>query len=360
MQTLRTIIFYLALACIAVANISFTFPPTYTKPRNIIIMIGDGMGLAQISSAMAFYNGLNAFERFNVIGLSKTSSADNYVTDSGAGATAISIGKKTYNNAIGVDKDSLPHTGLFELAKKHGLSTGVAVTSSIVHATPASFYAHIKNRRWYEDIAVCLLKQQCDIAIGGGYQFFSNRKDKRDLTEDLQQNGYKVIIDSSEFKPLINPRFIYMAAADGMPKMQQGRGDFLQKASLCAIENLSKNKQGYMLMIEGSQIDWGGHEMNFDYMKAELIDFNSVINMVLNIAVKDKNTLVIVTADHETGGLAITEDDKQHKQFIPKFTYNEHTGIMVPVFAFGPGAEIFGGMYENTAIFDKINQLMGW
>ncbi len=360
MKKIRACIFYLALLCTGAANFSFTLLPSVTKPRNIILMIGDGMGLAQISSAMPFYNGVNAFERFKVIGLSKTSSADNYVTDSGAGATAISIGKKTYNNAIGVDKDSMPQTGLFELAKLNGLSTGVAVTSSIVHATPASFYAHIKNRRWYEDIAASLLNKQCDIAIGGGYQFFTNRKDKRYLTKELEQSGYKVIIDSGSFKPITNPRFIYLAAADGMPRIQQGRGDFLQKASLCAIENLSKNKQGYMLMIEGSQIDWGGHEMNFDYMKAELIDFNNVINMVLDMAVRDKHTLVIVTADHETGGLALTEDDKQRMQFIPKYTYHEHTGIMVPVFAYGPGAESFGGIYENTSLFDKINQLMGW
>ncbi len=358
MQKIRTTFFLLALGFVAIANFSFKQAGP-VKPRKVILLIGDGMGLAQISGAMSFYKGKNAFERFRVIGFSKTSSGDDYVTDSGAGATAFAIGKKAYNGAIGVDKDSISHINLFELAKKKGLSTGVAVTSSVVHATPASFYSHMFSRRWYEKIAASLLDGYCDIAIGGGYEFFTNRTDKRNLLKELSAKGFLTIADSTKWHDPTAPKLIYLAAADGMPKMQQGRGDFLRKASALAMRNLNANPKGYLLMIEGSQIDWGGHDMDFDYMKAELLDFNEVMNMVLDEAEKDGNTLVIVTADHETGGLALTENAKNHQTFIPKYTYNEHTGIMVPVFAFGPGAETFGGIYENTDIFYKIKNLMG-
>lgn len=113
-----------------------------------------------------------------------------------------------------------------------------------------------------------------------------------------------------------------------------------------------------MLMIEGSQIDWGGHANDYEYMKTELHDFNETINAVLDYAQKEKDVLVVVTADHETGGLALTMNKENPKAFVPKYTYKKHTGIMVPVFAYGPGAEEFAGMYENTAIFDKFKHLL--
>lgn len=326
------------------------------KPKRIVFLIGDGMGLAQISGAMYGYTGQNAFARFTVIGLSNTSSSDHYITDSGAGATAFSIGKKTFNRAIGVAHDSTPYPTLFELAKKKGYSTGLAVTSSIVHATPASFYAHVINRKMYDSIAMFLLNGSVDIAIGGGTDFVTNRKDGRNLAAMLKQSGFEVISDSV----LVNiaaKRYIYLLAPDELPKMEKGRGDLLKQASLQAAKNLSSNKNGYLLMIEGSQIDWGGHENSFSYMAAELRDFNEVINAFLDMAEKDKEMLVIVTADHETGGLTLNEGGTS-QTFRPKFSTGDHTGIMVPVFAFGAGAELFGGMYENTEIFTKIVQLL--
>jgi alkaline phosphatase len=328
------------------------------KPLKVIFLIGDGMGLAQITSALAGYEGQNAFKRFKVVGLSNTSSDDNYVTDSGAGATAFSIGRKTRNHAIGVDADSIAYPTLFEMAKKKRIATGVVATSSVVHATPASFFAHHPNRRKYEKLAEALLDGNCDIAIGGGYRFFAQRSDKRNLLEEMKGKGFEVYTDSSKWKDISSSRMLYLSASDGMPRMLDGRGDFLKRGTFMAIKNLERNPQGFMLMIEGSQIDWGGHAMDYEYMKSELIDFNEVVNAVLDYAHKDGNTLVVVTADHETGGLALKENPTQLKSFIPHYTYNEHTGIMVPVFAFGPGAEAFGGVYENTEIFYKFSKAM--
>ncbi len=329
------------------------------KPKKVILLIGDGMGLTQISGAMSEYTGQNAFERFPVIGLSKTQSADDYVTDSGAGATVFSIGKKTFNGAIGVGADSLPCENLFEKLKKQERATGVVVTSSVTHATPASFYAHVGSRNSEDDIAAFLLNGNCDVVIGGGNKFFAMRGDGRDLYKELQQKGFVTVSDTiNTFKRQTATKLVYTLSTDGMKRILDGRGDYLKRASLNAIELLGQNKNGFMLMIEGSQVDWGSHAMDYPYMKTELHDLNETINAVLDYAQKEKDVLVIVTADHETGGLALTMNKENRKQFIPKYTYNKHTGVMVPVFAYGPGAEQFAGIYENTAIFDKLVNLL--
>jgi alkaline phosphatase len=333
------------------------FSQNNRKPKRVIFLIGDGMGLAQISGAMSEYSGKNAFMRFPIIGLSKTSSARHYITDSGAGATAFTIGKKTYNGAIGVDADTIPQPTLFELAKLKKMSTGVVVTSSIQHATPASFYAHVKSRRMYDSIATFLLNGNCDIAIGGGAEFIFKRKDGRNLSEELNAAGFQVIKDPV-LKDIAANKYIYVLAEDGMPAMQSQRGDYLKQASLQAVKNLSTNKTGFMLMVEGSQIDWGGHENNYSYMSTELYDFNEVINEILDLAAKDKDMLVLVTADHETGGLTLNEHDVK-TAFRAVYTTKDHTGIMVPVFAFGAGAQEFSGIYENTEIFNKLVKLLG-
>jgi alkaline phosphatase len=325
-------------------------------PKRVILMIGDGMGLAQISGALSNYAGQNAFERFKVIGFSKTASADNYVTDSGAGATAFSIGKKAKNGAIGVDENDQAQVGLFELIKKAKGKTGVVATSSITHATPASFFAHVVSRNSEADIAKFLLNENCDFAIGGGTKFIFNRTDSFPLDSLLKAKGFELVKDSV-FKKPASAKFIYTLAADGMKTMKEGRGNYLTQASELAFEQLENNSPA-LVMIEGSQIDWGGHANDFDYMKAELIDFNQSINLVLDKAMKDKETLVIVTADHETGGLSLLKSKNEPFKFEVNYASNGHSGIMVPVFAFGPGAEHFAGIYENTAIFQKIKSCL--
>ncbi len=362
MKKASIIKFSILISIAAIFFYSFKYDSKSTnsnKPKKVIFIIGDGMGLAQISGVMSIFDGRKSFERFPVIGLMKTHSSDNYITDSGAGATVFSIGEKTYNGAIGVDKNEKAKENLFEKLKKKNWATGVVVTSSITHATPACFYAHAASRSSAEDIAEFLLQGNCDIAVGGGMQYFTNRKDKRNLFAELQAKGFVTTSDTtSNFIPQNSSKYIYTLAADGMKKILQGRGDFLKQASLNAIQNLSKNKNGYMLMIEGSQIDWGGHENNYEYMKTELLDLNDVINAVLDEAQKRDDLLVVVTSDHETGGLALNADTKDKKKFIGNYSTKGHSGIMVPVFAFGPGANEFAGVYENTEIFFKFKKLL--
>ncbi|MDZ4668685.1 MAG: alkaline phosphatase [bacterium] len=332
-------------------------PKKVKKPQRIIFLIGDGMGLAQISACMVGYSEQNSFERFPVIGLSKTQSADNYVTDSGAGATVFSIGKKAKNGAIGVDSLGVEKEGIFEKAKNLNWGTGVVATSSITHATPASFYAHVASRKSQDEIAEFLVRKNCDIAIGGGKKFFTARKDGRNLFSELKEFGFTVSSDSV-LLPIKAPKLIYTLAEDGMKTMKEGRGDFLSKATKLAQDNLDKYHAKYFLMVEGSQIDWGGHDNDFEYMKLELLDFNAVVNEVLDAAMKDGNTLVVVTADHETGGLSLLENKSNPDQFTVNYASKGHSGIMVPVFAYGPGAELFNGIYENTEIFHKFVKLL--
>lgn len=346
------------LVCINIwAEPITAWPGKSKKPKKVVFLIGDGMGLTQITGAMANYKGRNAFERFKIIGFSKTASSDNYVTDSGAGATVFSIGKKTYNGAIGVDSAGGEKEGLFEKLKTVRWGTGVVVTSSVTHATPASFYAHVGSRKSEEEIAEFLITDNCDIAIGGGKQFFTNRKDKRNLFKELHEKGFTTIADTV-LKTVDAKKLIYTLADNGMKTMQNGRGEYLLNATLLAQQNLQKHFGNYFLMVEGSQIDWGGHDNNFEYMKAELIDFNQVINAVLDAAMKDGNTLVIVTADHECGGLSLLENKDNKEGFKPNFATEHHSGVMVPVFAFGPGAEQFAGIYENTAIYYKLLKIL--
>jgi alkaline phosphatase len=329
------------------------------SPKNIILMIGDGMGLTQIQAAMTVNENYLNFEKFQTIGLSKTSSADEYITDSAAGATAFSTGIKTYNLAIAVDSDTIPQKTILEYAEDAGLSTGLVATSAITHATPASFIAHQPWRVMGEEIASDFLKTDIDVFIGGGKDHFTNRKDGVDLTDSLKAKGYQVTFELDGLKDIHSGKIAALLSADGMPPYSKGRGEMLKPSALKALEILSQNEAGFFLMVEGSQIDWGGHKNSPEYMVSELLDFDNVIGEVLDFAEKDGNTLIIITADHETGGLTILEEGIVTDSTATNFSTDHHTPVMVPVFAKGPGEEEFGGIYENTEIYFKMMNALG-
>lgn len=332
-------------------------------PKNIILMIGDGMGITQISAGLYSNGNKLNLERFPVIGLHKSYSGDNLVTDSAAGATAFSAGIKTYNGAIAVDMDTLPVITILELAEAAGLPTGLVSTSSVVHATPASFIAHNRKRQNYEEIALDFLNTQVDLFIGGGAKFFERRTmDERNLSNELRARNYLidnfVQKDIAEIKPDPAKNYGYLTADSEPLPFAQGR-DYLVPAVKIAASFLDKRdtgNKGFFLMIEGSQIDWGGHANKSDYIISEMVEFDNAIGEVLRFAERDGETLVIVTADHETGGYAI-QNGSSMGAIDGAFTSDYHTADLIPVFAFGPGAEQFSGIYENTAIFDKMKKL---
>jgi len=332
------------------------------KPKNIIFLIGDGMGLSQITAGM-YANGdkLN-LERMKTIGLHKSHAADALVTDSAAGATAFACGQKTYNGAIAVDVDTLPIPTILEEAESKNIATGLVSTSTIVHATPASFIAHNEYRRNYEEIAADFLKTDIDLFIGGGARYFNNRSDDRNLLDELRNKGYQVgdyfndDLDSIQIQDDRN--FAFLTSLDDPIPAAQGR-DYLQNAAMMAIEALDKKDNGFFIMIEGSQIDWGGHANDADYIISEMIDFDNTIGAVLEWADKDGETLVVVTADHETGGFAIQKESTRDN-LVTAFTSDYHTAEMICVFAHGPQEELFKGIYENTAIYNKMREAFGW
>lgn len=325
---------------------------TPKKVKNVILMIGDGTGLAQWSAAQASIpQKLHVFSLAQYLGLSLTSSANDFITDSGAGATAFSIGQKTYNGAIGVTKDSQPEFTLSEKIHVKGKATGLVATCGLTHATPASFYAHQPSRKLDKQIANDFYGGFIDIAIGGGLKFFDTSK--------IAEMGHQVFVGHSKLDSISNKQFVcFYDTTEHPPKFLNGRGDFERRASMAAIRNLNKNKNGFFLMIEGSQIDWGGHDNDSNYVLSEVLDFDSTIAQVIDWAKKDGETLVIITADHETGGLSLIGYDKTNHKPAMHFSTGHHSGIPVPVFAFGPGSEQFAGVYENTEIHDKILQLL--
>lgn len=331
-----------------------------SKPKNIILMVGDGMGVAQIYAGFTGNKGKLNLERCTAIGFHKNQSADNYVTDSAAGATALASGQKTYNGAIGVDAAGKPIPTILEIAEQKGLATGLVATCSITHATPACFISHQASRGLNEAIALDFLKTDIDVFIGGGRNYFSKRSDGINLNDSLKARGYQIANSIGEVQQITKGKVAAFLADEQQARFSEGRGDELVKSTEAAIRLLKGNKKGLFMMIEGSQIDWGGHDNNTQYIVEEMIDFDNAIGKALDFAAADGNTLVIITADHETGGFSLVGGDMKTGTVEGKFTTGHHTGVMIPVFAFGPGSEKFSGIYENTDIYKKMYEAFGF
>ncbi|MEP5613383.1 MAG: alkaline phosphatase [Cyclobacteriaceae bacterium] len=338
------------------------------KAKNVILLIGDGMGLTQVSSSFYYSEETPNFSRFKNIGLSNTSASSHKITDSAAGATAFASGQKSYNGAIGVNSDTVSIPTIVEIAKKKNVSSGVVATSSITHATPACFYSHVKSRSMHEEIAKQMAFADLDFVAGAGLPYFKDRDDGANYYDTMQDQD--VILDTlalASFEALCEGcQYVYLDTATSMPRMLDGRGDFLSNATELGIDHLSRNEDGFFLMVEASQIDWGGHANDAEYLTTELLDFDKVIGLVLDFAEKEGNTLVIVTADHETGGFALSstpvegENWSDYDKITGTFSTGGHTTTLIPVFAYGPGAEKFAGVYSNTEIFHKMLEASGW
>ncbi|SNR30248.1 alkaline phosphatase [Maribacter sedimenticola] len=337
------------------------------QPVNVILMIGDGMGVPQISTAFYFNDQQSNFERFKHIGFHKSSSTSHWITDSAAGATAFSIGEKTYKRAIGVDRDSLPKETILERLQKEGYKTGLISLTSITHATPASFYAHVKDRDLHEDIAKQLVSGNIDFIAGGGKKFFNKRQDGEDLFKAFLDRDYH--LDTLSFSNMQrSKRNAFIIADDGLPSKIEGRGHFLKEATDRALDYFTAGNEPFFMMIEGSYIDWGGHAENDRMVIEEVNDFDMTLGVVLDYVEKHPNTLLVVTADHETGGVSVgkfyeTDEETGKKVEVPQkvgvyFNTDQHSGELIPVFAKGKGAENFQGIYENSEIYHHIMKVL--
>ncbi len=342
-------------------------------PKNVVIMIGDGMGIGSISGY--YFSNTNAnIIKFKNIGLMTTYADGSLITDSAAGGTAIATGYKTKNGYISMSSDGKPLETIMEVAKRKNKSTGIVVTCSITHATPAVFYSHVSSRANEKQIALFITNQVIDVAFGGGLNFFvsgvsglnqgyseigesySNLvsgEENVDLLNIIKNLNYRIITNYEDFisySPNKFERVFALLEPLHLPSASSGN----RKVSLAdmtkkALEILSKSRDGFVMMVEGSQIDWEAHGNNQKGVLIEMDDFDKAVGVVLDFAIKDGNTLVIVLSDHETGGIGIV-GGVFGKNAVLRFLSKDHTGEMVPVFSYGPGSEKFIGIFDNTYV----------
>ncbi|MGO4912889.1 alkaline phosphatase [Leeuwenhoekiella sp. W20_SRS_FM14] len=311
------------------------------KPTNIILMIGDGNGLAQITAAQIANQGELTLTQLNDIGFLKTASSDDLITDSAAGATAIATGFKTHNRAIGVDTVDKPVTNITEILGERGFNTALISTDAIDGATPASFYAHRKERDDSEGILKDLETAELQFFIAGG----------RSKAASIPASYRVKTID--QLTNLREKSAVFIGE-NKVPSIANGRGDLLKQSVQKALRVLEKDEKPFFLMIEAAQIDSNGHTNSASGIIQEMLDFDTAIAEVLKYADALKNTLVIITADHETSGLGIVGGELKQGEVQADFLTTDHTGIMVPVFSYGPQAQNFRGVFENNQLFYKM------
>jgi len=332
----------------------FTAKPK--KPKNVILFIGDGMGLSHVTAGKYVKGKLN-MERFKTAGFATTHSASDLVTGSGASGSALATGYKTYNGAISVTPDSIPKKTSLEYAEENGKATGLVVTCAITHATPAAFCSHVDSRKKYNLIAEQIVEHEIEVLFGGGWNDFvpdtvegSRRKDSKNLLAVMEKR-MQIVRTAAGFYKLDTLKSAAALLFPGHPPVDSARTVSLKEFTQKAIQILSNDKDGFFLMVEGSQIDWGGHDNDKDYIISEVIDFDEAVGAGLDFAEKNGETLIIVTADHETGGFGINNGSYEKKEITEAgFTTGHHTATMVPVFSYGPGKDAFSGITDNAEI----------
>lgn len=352
------------------ANVqTYTFPTPYQvekiappkgggKVKNVILMIGDGMSLMHIEAAWTCNRGHLWLENAQYTGISKTPASNRLITDSGSGGTSLATGYKTRYHAVGVDSTGRPLESLNVLAHKAGKANGIAVTCRLWDATPCDFVAHNLDRNKEQDLILDYLNAPLDYVFGGGAKYFEHRDDGRNIFSELEKKGYRVARTLDELWHCKSGK-IYAVPYPVDTPVPAERGDLLAKASLKGIDLLNQNKSGFFMMIEGSQLDDYGHFNQLDMLMQETLDFDQTIGAVMKWAAADGQTLVVVTADHQTGGPTVLGGDYHTGTVQVNFSTRDHSGTMVPVYAFGPGSENFTGFMDNTEIFWKIKRLLG-
>ena len=340
------------------------YQPTYKndglqkKVKNVILLIGDGMGLAQIQAGLTANFGQSNIVNIKHIGFSRTEALNSDFTDSAAGGTAMATGQKTNNRYIGVDASGQSLTSIPDRMSKFGVKSGIISSGDITDATPAAFYAHQIERTMSQEIAADFLKSPIDILIGSRRKSFMEGKNI-DLIKKLERKGYQIKTNLSDFTSTEAGKQVVLLDDSATRTVIDGRGEMLKTSLLKTIAILSKNQSGFFIMAEGAQIDHGGHANNLPIAVTEQHDFDRLVGEALRFADANGETLVIVTADHETGGLSLLDASYKKGMVRGNFSTDDHTNIMVPVFAYGPGSGSFIGVYPNTSIFKKIIEAYG-
>ncbi|MBP5637794.1 MAG: alkaline phosphatase [Bacteroidales bacterium] len=332
-------------------------PSRDAEIRNIILMIGDGMGMEQVSCAWVVNRGKLNLDNMPVVGLSRTYCTDQLITDSGAGGTALASGFKTAMDHIGVTPDTTDLNSIFVYAKEKGMATGVAVTCHFADATPCDFCCHNEYRYNQEDLIADYLDCGVDYLSGGGTDWFTvKRTDGRNIIEELSTKGYNVALSEDELMKADLPAFGILSP-DNLPVAQE-RGDLFRHSVSRGLDLLSRNENGFVMMIEGSCIDDWLHGNDIGKAVEEILDFDRTLGDVLEWAAKDGHTLVVVTADHATGCLTLRDGSLEEGTIGVSFASESHNGIAVPLYAWGPGSAQFTGIHENAEYGQMLIELI--
>lgn len=351
--------------------------PIKNKPKNIILLISDGMSLTQVSTYRLLKGGPNeriAVDKFPVSGIVLTHSENAIVTDSASSATAFSTGRKTNNGALGLDEDNKILENFTEIIDRYGYVSSLISTSEITHATPAAYASHVDLRWKTDEISLQMMESNVMTILGGGRHFFlpedlgGKRSDGLNLLEQMESSRMvmteKKELDSFDHSNL--GKVVGLFADEALRDKEKPENHVFEPSSsemlnfaINRSEKFNENGcKGFFIMLEGSQVDWAGHANDLNYLKREMQDFDEAVELALDYATQNPDTLVIATADHETGGLLI-ESSSPTDYTAPevKFSFNtgigygSHTGVPVPVYAYGPGSENFTGTLDNTDIF---------
>lgn len=332
--------------------------------ENVVLVLGDGMGFSHVMAARSELVGLNHelyFERFPITGWQTTHSRSAIYTDSAAAASALATGRKVDYQAVSVTPDGRPLTTLFEAAMARGMAVGVVTDSYLWDATPAAFLAHVPHRRALESIALQMAASGADLLIGGehpGVDIEARSADGPSILEAFESTGFRVVRSAealAELDPRSDARLLGLfppgeiAAADRPP--------VLPDLAATAMARLSRHPGGYFLLVESEEPDSGSHHEDLGRIVGGIRALDAVAALAVERALADRSTLVLVTADHETGGLALLHGDAEHRLGV-RFATSSHTAEPVPVYAFGVGAERFGGVLDNTQIAQRLADLL--
>ena len=364
------------------------------RVKNVIYLIGDGMGMGAISSLILSEEAQTGFEMASVIGLSETASANNYVSDSPAGGTALATGVRTINGHTGVDPEGKPLKSILYKAQEMGKKTGIVVNTTLTESTPAAFYGGVASRKMTYELAKQLTESNVDLAVGAGLNHFVGRPDSLDLTAVFIEKGYDVYLNWSAVLNTRSDKFIGIlpladvhrreektieaGAADGQEVCLAARLAaqleevdttqlseptlYLEKATAKALDVLSRNnKNGFFLMVESAIIDGYGHNNDTDGLVDEMREFDRTLRQLISYVDKNPATLLVVTGDHETGGVSVSYrefEHGEHPSVLLRYTTMGHSGTFVPVFAYGAGADTFSGVMRNIDIPNKIMQIL--
>jgi len=320
---------------------------------SVIMILGDGMGIPQLTAAYAEHQHLNLSE-YPYSGLVLTQAADKFVTESGAAATAMFYGMKTNYGYQGVDAFQTPLNGLYQQLKLKNYKRGIITSSFITDATLAALYRHGMDRYAYEEIALDYLSDFPDFCVAGGKIHFDERSDGLNLLDSLSNKGVHLFYENDDIAQLHQLPTMGLLYPSRPPYINNGRSDFLKTASLKALDLF--DQKPYFLLIEGALIDIAGHDTNIDRQIEETLELDEIAGIMLNYAKNHDNVLVLIVADHESGALTLLQDEGQN--YVANYAVDEHSGNMVACFSYGPGAEKFTGMMENSDIYDKLSDIL--